>query len=294
MGLRFDFTFPRALTDVEVDAVEAHVRSAISKDLPVHTFETSLETARQMGALFMAGEDYEETVRCVEVGAQQGLAPSPAWSLEMCGGTHVARTGALLTFAVVRECAVAAGVRRIEARCHLAAVCWLEGQAELVKRIGATLHSPSPAKLLETAARLREDLAKAVRRVDDYTAMFASERAELHVIAKYGSGTIWLHRLSGGADLPLLRKRGEWLAVHVPIVLHVLVAKDGPIVLATAKESAHHAGQVLRSLFAAMAAKIDGVGEGGGSKHFAQGRVSQTSNAPDSVMRALAVMYKAD
>jgi alanyl-tRNA synthetase len=104
--LRFDFTHGQALSAGERDEVERRVNEKIFEGLPVHVFETPIDEARRLGATMLFGEKYGDIVRVVEV---------PGYSVELCGGTHVASTAEVGVFAILSESSVGAGVRRIEA-----------------------------------------------------------------------------------------------------------------------------------------------------------------------------------
>ena len=104
--LRFDFSHPAALTQEERDEVERRVNEQVFANLPVRIYETPLEEARKLGAMMLFGEKYGDVVRVVDV---------DGWSRELCGGTHVRSTAEVGPFAIVREQAVGAGARRIEA-----------------------------------------------------------------------------------------------------------------------------------------------------------------------------------
>ena len=104
--LRFDFTHFSALTPEEISKVEAMVNEQIAADLPVVTKVMNLEDAKKEGAMALFGEKYSQNVRVVTMGD---------YSKELCGGTHVAHTGAIAAFKILSETGIAAGVRRIEA-----------------------------------------------------------------------------------------------------------------------------------------------------------------------------------
>ena len=108
--LRFDFCHLAAMTAEELAAVEREVNAAIMADLPVNIAEMARDAAEGLGAMALFGEKYGETVRVVRMGGQD----SP-FSCELCGGSHVARTGIIGPFLILSESGVAAGTRRIEA-----------------------------------------------------------------------------------------------------------------------------------------------------------------------------------
>jgi len=114
--LRFDFTHDRALTEEERDRVEQIVNERVFQNLPVRTFVTPIEEARNLGAMMLFGEKYGDEVRVVEV---------PGFSRELCGGTHVRWTAEIGPFVVVSESSVGSGTRRIEALTSGEAYAWL-------------------------------------------------------------------------------------------------------------------------------------------------------------------------
>jgi len=118
--LRFDFTHPQALTHEERVEVERRVNERIFENLPVRTFETPIDEARNLGAMMLFGEKYGEVVRVVEV---------PGYSRELCGGTHVRSTAEIGAFTILSEGSVGSGARRIEALTSGEAYAWLHERA---------------------------------------------------------------------------------------------------------------------------------------------------------------------
>jgi alanyl-tRNA synthetase len=104
--LRFDFTHPKALTADERAEIELKVNERIFENLPVRTYETTIDEARKLGAMMLFGEKYGEIVRVVDIGG---------WSVELCGGTHVRSSAEIGPFAILSEGSVGASARRIEA-----------------------------------------------------------------------------------------------------------------------------------------------------------------------------------
>ena len=113
--LRFDFNHPTSLSMQEIHAVEDKVNQIITDNSKVDTALMSTDEAIASGATALFGEKYDLEVRVVSMGSY--LSDGSAYSFELCGGTHVARTGDIGTFKITSESAIAAGVRRIEAVC---------------------------------------------------------------------------------------------------------------------------------------------------------------------------------
>ena len=168
--LRFDVSQPRPITADELTRVEAVVNARIRENSEVTTRLMTPEAAVETGAMALFGEKYPEEVRVVSMGAGKGN--KQAWSIELCGGTHVRRTGDIGYFRIVSEAAVAAGVRRIEAVTGAAAEAQvLETQSRLNEAAGVLRAAPADVpervvsllderrKLEATIADLRRQLA---------------------------------------------------------------------------------------------------------------------------------------
>src|SRR6266851_569251 len=169
--LRFDFSQPRALTPEDIRIIEAEVNTLIRQNSEVTTRLMSPDKAQEAGALALFGEKYGEEVRVVAMGEEtdmHGHALKP-FSVELCGGTHVRRTGDIGFFKIVAESAVAAGVRRIEALTGAAAEIYVEQEEALLREAaGAIRATPAelPARLaglLEERKRLERELSEARR-----------------------------------------------------------------------------------------------------------------------------------
>ncbi|MBI2626960.1 MAG: alanine--tRNA ligase [Parcubacteria group bacterium] len=113
--LRFDFTFPRKMTNEEIKQVEDLINEAIKKDLPVTFKEMPLEEAQKSGALFFSKQKYPPVVKVYTVGPDPSTSSGPPFSRELCGGPHVTHTGEIGQFKIIREEAVSSGIRRVRA-----------------------------------------------------------------------------------------------------------------------------------------------------------------------------------
>ncbi len=152
--LRFDFSNPRPVGAADLAAIEAEVNDRIRANGEVRTRLLSPEQAVEEGALALFGEKYGEEVRVVAMGpADDEERP---FSVELCGGTHVRRTGDIGLFKVVGESSVASGVRRIEALTGAAAEAYLAAEEELLRQAAVALRT-SPAELPARLTRLVDD-----------------------------------------------------------------------------------------------------------------------------------------
>ncbi|MBT9383401.1 alanine--tRNA ligase [Pseudooceanicola sp. CBS1P-1] len=156
--LRFDFTHSTALTPAELAKVEADVNAFIRQNTPVETRIMTPDDARALGAQALFGEKYGDEVRVVSMGrADTGKGTDgKTWSLELCGGTHVARTGDIGAFALTGESASSAGVRRIEALTGAAALAELRGRDTTLASIEGLLKATGSEAIERVKALLEE------------------------------------------------------------------------------------------------------------------------------------------
>ncbi len=158
--LRFDFSHPKALDDEDIAAIEADVNARIRENGEVRTRLMTPEEAERIGAIALFGEKYGDEVRVVAMGGDEE-AP---YSIELCGGTHVRRTGDIGFFKVVSETAVAAGVRRIEAVTGEAARRYVAEREAIVEAVAAALNT-APAEVPERVEGLLAERRRLEREV---------------------------------------------------------------------------------------------------------------------------------
>jgi alanyl-tRNA synthetase len=150
--LRFDFTFPRALTDEEIKKVEALVKERIAADEPVTCKVLPRAEAEKLGAMALFGEKYGNDVRVVAIGAKNENAVHQAFSKEFCGGTHVDNIGVIGSFKIIKEESVSAGVRRITAMTGLGLDEYLQKRSQIIDELSLLLKTPAeelPAKVAQ-------------------------------------------------------------------------------------------------------------------------------------------------
>jgi alanyl-tRNA synthetase len=162
--LRFDISQPRPVTNEELAAVEREVNARIRENAEVTTRLMTPDEAVKLGAMALFGEKYGDEVRVVAMGAP--LDEKSAYSIELCGGTHVSRTGDIGLFRITSEGAVSAGIRRIEAQAGAAAVAAVEDDARLLAEAAALIRAPA-AELPARIAALQEDKKRLERQISD-------------------------------------------------------------------------------------------------------------------------------
>ncbi|MFD2232317.1 alanine--tRNA ligase [Phaeospirillum tilakii] len=156
--LRFDFAHNQALDLAELRAVEAQVNRQIRANAGVATKVMGQEEAIKAGAMALFGEKYGDEVRVVTMGGGEAAT----FSVELCGGTHVRRTGDIGGFKIVGESAVAAGIRRVEAVTGAAFLAWAQAEEDLLHRAAETLRI-APADLPARIAQVLDDRRKLER-----------------------------------------------------------------------------------------------------------------------------------
>ena len=167
--LRFDFTWPEPLTPDQLRKIEAEVNRAILEDYPVRVVFKKREEALAEGAIALFGEKYGEVVRTIQIGRHE------PFSYELCGGTHLTRTGDIGLFLIVGESSVAAGVRRIEAVTGRRAYEFVRQRLDVLERTAHILQT-LPETVDEQAQQLVHSLEEARKQVKDLQRRLAEER----------------------------------------------------------------------------------------------------------------------
>ncbi|NMB44954.1 MAG: alanine--tRNA ligase [Firmicutes bacterium] len=200
--LRFDFTHFNALSQDELDRVEKLVNDVIRENLVVNTTEMSLQDAESQGAIALFDEKYEDQVRVVSIGE---------YSKELCGGTHVERTGELGLFKIINETAVAAGVRRIEALTDKAAVKQVAAEEALLRQVCQQLQT-TPAKLPDRIDKLLQEQRDLGREIEQLKAKLAGAQSEelLQQVVEVGGIRVLAAKVEG-LDAGGLRSLGDRL-----------------------------------------------------------------------------------
>jgi len=214
---RFDFAHNAPVTDAQIREIERRVNEEILANTPTGARVMDIESAQKTGAMMLFGEKYGETVRVLDIGS----------SRELCGGTHVARTGDIGLFKVVGESGVAAGVRRIEAVTGAGALAYLQQLEDTVAKAAGALRAPAS----ELAGRIGQalDQVKALEReVAALKGKLASSQGdELVGQAVDVKGVKVLAATLPGADAKTLRDTMDKLKDKLKSAAIVLAAVDG-------------------------------------------------------------------
>ena len=264
--LRFDFHASGAVPVSVLRDTEDEVNDVLIHDLDVRAFYTSQDEARQMGALALFGEKYGDKVRVVEVGE---------YSRELCGGTHVARSGQLGLIKVLGETSIGSGVRRIEALVGLDAFRFLARESVLVSQLSEQFKTPReqlPERISGIVTRLRE----AERELQRFrAAKLLESAAEIADAAQDISGiALVAHRVPGGTSPDDIRRLALDVRGRVPrgrpaVVMVVGVPAVKPVVVIAVNEAARGFGLSAGTLVGSAARALGG--NGGGKPDVAQG-----------------------
>jgi alanyl-tRNA synthetase len=167
---RFDFSHTGPMTRDDIEAVEAEVNAVIRQNAPAEIREMAPEAAIKAGAMALFGEKYGDVVRVLRLGNAVDEANAP-YSVELCGGTHVARTGDIAVFVLTSESGVSAGVRRVEGVTGAAALAFLKQRVGVARDIADNLKAPileAPARvqaIVDQRKKLEQELADARRKL---------------------------------------------------------------------------------------------------------------------------------
>ncbi len=266
---RFDFTHNGALTAAEIREIERRVNEEILSNQPTQARVMDIESAQKTGAMMLFGEKYGETVRVLDIGT----------SRELCGGTHVQRTGDIGLFKVVGEGGVAAGIRRIEAVTGANALAYLQNLEDTVNQAASTLKAPVAelngriSQALDNARALEKEVAALKGK------LASSQGDELVNQAVDVKGIKVLAAALPGADAKTLRDTMDKLKDKLKTAAIVLAAVDGDKVQIAAGVTADSVGKVKAGELVNFVAQQVG-GKGGGKPDMAMAGGTDASRLP--------------
>jgi alanyl-tRNA synthetase len=266
--LRFDFSHTKPMTDDDIAYVEAMANGIVLQNDAVSTRLMSVDDAIAEGAMALFGEKYGDEVRVVSMGRNPQGSAKPIYSLELCGGTHVQRTGDIGLIKIISESAVAAGVRRMEALAGAAARDYLNEQDRRVTAAAAMLKT-SPAHMVERIEVLMDERKRLEKELADVkkSAALSSSTA---TVEKIGDRQLSFRIINGldAQDLkPLTLK--DLGAIGSGVVANVAISASGTASIVTGVSADLVATLDAVTLVRAAAAAVGGKG-GGGKPDMAQ------------------------
>ena len=269
---RFDFTHNAPVTAAQIAQIEALVNAEILANTATDARVMDIEAAKATGAMMLFGEKYGETVRVLDIGT----------SRELCGGTHVQRTGDIGLFKIVAESGVAAGVRRVEAVTGLNALTYLQGLEATVDAAASTLKAPT-AELTTRIVSTLEQIKTLEKEVAQLKGKLASSQGdELLGQAVEVQGVKILAAQLEGADAKTLRDTLDKLKDKLKSAAIVLAAVDGDKVQLAAGVTPDTLGKVKAGELVNFVAQQVG-GKGGGKPDMAMAGGTQPAALPQAL-----------
>ena len=260
--LRFDFTHFGQVTSEELARMEAIVNEKIWEAIPVVTIETDIDTAKNMGAMALFGEKYGKEVRVVNIGD---------YSIELCGGTHVANTEDIGIFKIVSESGIGAGVRRIEAVTSKEAYQLLQEEERQLKEIATLVKSPQLKEVVTKTEQLQQQLRDLQKENEQLAGKLANQQAgDIFKDVKDINGVRYIAAQVNVKDMNQLRQLADqWKQKELSDVLVLTTAQDEKVsLLAAMTKDMNGKGLKAGDLIKAIAPKVGG--GGGGRPDMAQ------------------------
>ncbi len=274
---RFDFAHNAPMTDEEIREVEELVNAEVLQNVEAQAQVMGLEDAQKTGAMMLFGEKYADTVRVLSIGS----------SKELCGGTHVKRTGDIGLFKIVAEGGVAAGVRRVEAITGAGALAYTQGLEGVVNGLAAMLKA-SPAEVPARVAAAQDQIRTLEKEIAALKGKLASAQGdELMASAVEVAGVKVLAATLDGADAKTLRDTMDKLKDKLKTAVIVLATVEGGKVQVAAGVTHDTTGKVKAGELVNFVAQQVG-GKGGGKPDMAMAGGTDASKLPQALAGVLA------
>ena len=272
--LRFDFSHGQALSEQELADIEALVNAEIWRNSPVQAEEMSMDDARARGAMALFGEKYGDTVRVLTMGDN--------FSVELCGGTHVRRTGDIGLMKIVSESGIAAGIRRIEALTGAAALAYYRDLENRFDQVASILKTRREGAV-DRAEQLIEDNKQLQRQLEAMKVKLASSSSGdiLDKAIKIGDVSV-LSAVVEGADAKTLRDMADQIKSRIGSGVVLLGAVNDDKVALIAGVTKDLTGRVKAGDLMKFVAQQVG-GKGGGRPDMAQGGGADCAALPAAI-----------
>ena len=287
--LRFDFTYPKALTIEEIKKVESIIREKITTDAPVTCKTMPMDQAQKLGAMALFGEKYGNEVRIVAIGTDSDNQLNQAFSKEFCGGTHVDKLGSIGDFKITKEESISAGVRRISALTGPELSDYLNKRSDIIDELSKILKVPAEQvidrieKLLKENKKLSKQLKSAATQTGPDT--MAEAKKLLDTCEKIGETSIIVGQISPTsaeqtrAAIDMLKKKTKSSAAVIAF------EDDGNVtLLAGVTDDLITKGLKAGDIIKQIAPIVDG--GGGGRPQMAQAGGKNPKKIPDALAKA--------
>jgi len=273
---RFDFTHNAPVSDAEIKAIEDRVNAEILANAASQARVMDIESAQKTGAMMLFGEKYGETVRVLDIGS----------SRELCGGTHVERTGDIGFFTINAEGGVAAGVRRIEAFTGLNALQYVQGMEATLGGVAGTLRV-TPQEVPARVNAMVEQVRELEKELNALKGRLASAQGDelLNQAVDVGGVSVLAAELPG-ADAKALRETMDKLKSKLKSAVIVLAARDGAKVQLAAGVTADQISRIKAGDLVNMVAQQVG-GKGGGKPDMAMAGGTDAAALPAALASVL-------
>ncbi len=275
--LRFDFSHFEAMTSEQIKQTEEIVNQKILESIDVNVQELPIDEAKKLGAIALFGEKYGDIVRVVSVGD---------YSVEFCGGTHLANSAQCGLFKIVSEGGVAAGVRRIEAVTGKGVLEYIKNNDALIANTAAALKTNQIHEIDKRAESVMTQSRELEKQIDDFKQKMAAAKANNVMAGRKHIGDIQLFTAQvDGMGADEMKAMADKIKAEVPNSVAVMGAlTDGKItfVAMASKDAVKmgiHCGQIIKEITA-----IAG-GRGGGKPDMAQGGGSDASKIDDALAK---------
>ena len=282
-SLRFDFTHFEAISKEDLETVEDIVNNEILKFTDVNTKVLPIEEAKKLGAMMLFGEKYGANVRVVDV---------KDFSMEFCGGTHVANIGQIGSIKIVSESGVAAGVRRIEAVTGSVVKSILSEEEAVLNEVSDILKT-TPANLTKKVEAVNEELKALKKELEELKkANMNSGLDDLIKSAKEINGVKLVTKQFEGASIDDLRGLSDSIKAEYKSIVMVFATVNGPKVTLMVSvtddllEKGYHAGNMIKQIAAVCG------GGGGGKADMAQAGAKDAGKLPDAFALAEKLLDK--
>lgn len=280
--LRFDFSFDKPVTEAQISLIERLVNEQIQANTKACSRYMSIDEAMEAGAMALFGEKYGDEVRVLTMGENTIDGKPQPFSIELCGGLHVERTGDIGIFKIISESGIAAGIRRIEALTGMAAVKYLQEGEHQLSALASRLKIKRPeiSKRIQTMSDKQRELEKQIERLEQKLA--SNQAANLMDSVQEINGTKVLISLLSGIDGKSIRPLMDDVKSKLSDSVIVLVGdKDGQLAMAASVAKSLtgkvKAGDIIRHLAGELG------GKGGGKPDYAQGGAPKADNTEAAI-----------